>query len=109
MAALRDQRRDLSIGEATSTAMGEYLALAEAGVEMRKKFWAPELVFLEGGLTPERFRGRMGAMLDCLVIQEKPEKELELYWIGPGTAVVSETAAQYLGSFQSALHFVSAR
>ncbi|WP_258504176.1 hypothetical protein [Variovorax sp. S12S4] len=89
--------------------MGEYLALAEAGVEMRKKFWAPELVFLEGGLTPERFRGRMGAMLDCLVIQEKPEKELELYWIGPGTAVVSETAAQYLGSFQSALHFVSAR
>lgn len=55
------------------------MALAEAGAQMRKKFWAPEFAFLEGSPTPEEFKGRMGAMLDCLVIQEKPDNGLNMY------------------------------
>jgi hypothetical protein len=102
---LREQRRDLSSGDATWVAMGEYMALAEAGAQMRKKFWAPEFAFLEGSPTPEEFKGRIGAMLDCLVIQEKPDNGLDMYWIGPGTAATTDQAAQYLGSLQSALHF----
>lgn len=105
IAALRDQRRDVSGGHGTSVAIGEYMALADAGVEMRRKFWAPELAFVVGHLTREEFRGRMGAMLDCLVLQEKPDKELELNWIGPGNVAIGDVTGQYLGSLQAALHF----
>ncbi|TDP80901.1 hypothetical protein EV672_110116 [Aquabacterium commune] len=105
MAILREQQENLVPGDVTWNAMREYIALAEAGVAMRERLWAPELVFLEGSPTPEDFRGRVGAMLDCLVLQEKPAKELALYWIGPGKAAVSDIAIQHLGSLQSALHF----
>lgn len=105
IAALRDQRTDLVPGDVTWDAMGEYMALAEVGVTMRKAHWVPELVFLERYPTPEEFKGRVGALLDCLVVQEKPDKKLALHWIGPGKVAASEAAMQHLGSLQSALHF----
>lgn len=89
LAALREQRDDLSKGEVISTAMREYMKMAEAGVQLRQKHWAPEFAFISHSLTPEEFRLCIGAMLDCLVIQGKPNGVQDMYWIGPG--VVAQT------------------
>lgn len=105
LAALREQRNDLSKGDVIWTAMGEYMKMAEAGVQLRQKYWAPEFSFISHPLTVEQFRRRIGAMLDCLVIQGKPNGALDMYWIGPGTVADSERSASCLGALQSALHF----
>ena len=105
LAALREQRNDLSKGDVIWTAMGEYMKLAEAGAELRHNHLSPEFAFINAPLTPEDFRGRVGAMLDCLVIQEKPNDVLDMFWIGPGIIADTERAASCLGALQSALHF----
>jgi len=105
LAALREQRKDLSKGDVIWTAMGEYMKLAEAGANLRRNHFAPEFAFINAPLTPEDFRTRMGAMLDCLVIQEKPNDALDMYWIGPGLIADTDRAASCLGALQSALHF----
>jgi hypothetical protein len=102
---LREQRRDLSKGDVIWTAMGEYLKLAEAGVQLRQNRWAPEFEFILKGWTPEQFTDAIGSMLDCLVIQSKPEGASELNWIGPGKIARTDEAMQCLGALQSALHF----
>ncbi|RZU36726.1 hypothetical protein EV700_3192 [Fluviicoccus keumensis] len=84
LALLRKQRDDLSKGDVIWTAMGEYMRLAEAGVQLRQNSSAPEFAFLSRTMSSEEFRNCIGGMLDCLVIQSKPGKLLEMYWIGPG-------------------------
>ncbi|WP_333983517.1 hypothetical protein [Burkholderia gladioli] len=105
LAALQEQRKDLSKGDVIWTAMGEYMKLAENGSKLRQTHFAPELAFINAPLTPEDFRNRIGAMLDCLVIQEKPNNVLDMYWIGPGVIADTDRAASCLGALQSALHF----
>lgn len=105
LAALREQRNDLSDGDATWTAIGEYIKMAEAGVQLRQKHWAPEFLFISKPLTPEEFKGLIGTMLDCLVIQGKPNEEFDMHWIGPGLIAADEKTASYLGTLQAALHF----
>lgn len=105
LAALREQRNDLSKGDVIWTAMGEYMKLAEAGAKLRQKHFAPEFAFVNAPLTPEEFRECIGTMLDCLVIQEKPNNALDMYWIGPGVIADTDRAASCLGALQSALHF----
>lgn len=105
LAALREQRNDLSNGDVIWTAIGEYMKLVEAGVQLRQKHWAPEFSFISKPLEPEEFRNLIGSMLDCLVIQGKPNNELDMYWIGPGLVATNERTASCLGALQSALHF----
>lgn len=102
---LQEQRRDLSAGRVILTAMGEYIKLAEAGLEMRKKDRMPESLLLSRSLCAEDFKQTIGKMLDCLIIQQKPCDELDMFWHGPGLAAQSDEAAQCLGALQSALHF----
>ncbi len=105
LAALSEQRNDLSKGDVIWTAMGEYMKMAEAGVQLRQKHWAPELAFISRPLPPEEFRQCIGAMLDCLVIQGKPNGAPDMYWIGPGVVATNERSISCLGALQSALHF----
>lgn len=105
LSQIRQQRIDLSKGDTIWTAMGEYMRLAEAGVRLRRKRWAPEMLFLSSRLTTEKLRSRFGSMLDCLVIQEKPERKLDIYWIGPGHIAQTFETSQCLGALQSAMHF----
>ena len=105
IAALREQRNDLSKGDVIWTAIGEYMELAEAGVRLRQNHWAPEFSFISKSLESEEFRKLVGAMLDCLVIQGKSNEELDMYWIGPGIVAKNERTASCLGALQSALHF----
>ena len=102
---IREQRCDLGKEGVIWTAMGEYMKLAEAGVKLRQKRWAPELVFLSSRLTSEKLRSHFGTMLDCLIMQCKPEGKLDIYWIGPGHIARSFETSQYLGVLQSAIHF----
>ncbi|KZP57551.1 hypothetical protein A3N37_02015 [Enterobacter ludwigii] len=105
LAALREQRNDLSKGDVIWTAIGEYMKMAESGAELRQKNWAPEFSLISKPLTPEEFRGFIGMMLDCLVIQGKPNGALDMYWIGPGLIARDDNTASCLGALQSALHF----
>ena len=105
LAALREQRNDLSNGDVIWTAIGEYMKLVEAGAQLRQKHWAPEFLFISKPLEPEEFRNLVGAMLDCLVIQGKPNNGLDIYWIGPGLVATNERTASCLGALQAALHF----
>ncbi|HHQ6631957.1 TPA: hypothetical protein ACSTL1_003458 [Serratia fonticola] len=105
LAALRKQRNDLSKGDVIWTAIGEYMKLAESGAQLREKKWDLEFLLISKPLTPEKFREFIGQMLDCLVIQEKANEELDLYWIGPGLIAQDGKAVSCLGALQSALHF----
>ena len=102
---LRKQELDLPVGDVVRTAMTEYMTLIDAGIRMRQQRWAPELEFLSGPMTADLFRARIASMLDCLTIQGKPEKEVEMNWIGPGHIAQTEQTQQSLGALQSAIHF----
>ncbi|WP_186103845.1 hypothetical protein [Burkholderia gladioli] len=99
------QRHDLSQGDVIHTAMGEYARLAQAGVQLRQGNWIPEFSFLTHKLDGEQLREWMGSMLDCLIIQEKPDAMLDISWIGPGHIAQTDASAHRLGALQSALHF----
>ncbi|MGP2832037.1 hypothetical protein ACTVKO_01830 [Serratia nevei] len=105
IAMLRLQRNDLSKGDVLWTAIGQYMELAEAGVRLRQKNWAPEFDFISNALKPNDFKKLIGSMIDCLFIQEKSSQEVDLYWIGPGIIAGNEKTASCLGALQSALHF----
>jgi hypothetical protein len=102
---IRTQRADLSQGDVIWTAMGEYMTLAEAGAELRRNRWAPELDFLSRTMTTDGFKQAVSTMLDCLVIQDKPDSEFDMYWHGPNIVARTDKAIQCLGALQSALHF----
>ncbi|WP_143746657.1 hypothetical protein [Caballeronia catudaia] len=102
---IRTQRTDLSQGDVIWTAMGEYMKLAEAGAQLRRSRWAPELDFLSGTMTTDGFKRAVSTMLDCLVIQSKPEGRFDMYWHGPNVVARTDQTIQCLGALQSALHF----
>lgn len=105
LVALRQQRHDLSEGDVIWTAMGEYMKMAEYGVQLRQQNWAPEFALISKPLTPNEFRRFIGMTLDCLFIQDKSHGELDIYWIGPGLIAGDDKTASCLGALQSALHF----
>ncbi len=102
---IRTQRIDLSQGDVIWTAMGEYMKLAEAGAQLRWNRWAPEFDFLSGKMTTDGFKQTVSSMLDCLVIQSKPDGKFDMYWHGPNVVARTDKAIQCLGALQSALHF----
>lgn len=105
LAKLREQRSGLSHGDVIHAAMGEYLKLVEAGYQLRSGGYVPELQFLGAPLDVNGYKAKLRHMLDCLVIQGKPEGRSELYWHGPGIAAATDDVMQKLGGLQSALHY----
>ncbi|MCY1224066.1 hypothetical protein D9M72_362100 [compost metagenome] len=102
---MRQQQIDLDPGDVIWSAMGEYMALVEAGARLRRNRWAPELEFLSEIMTVDGFKKAVGTMLDCLVIQGKPDNAHDMYWRGPNVVARTEKKKQRLGALQSALHF----
>lgn len=103
--ALQEYRIDASSGNATAVGLAEYVKLAEAGVRLRQGNLVPELALAGAPWSPEELRKCIGLMLDCLVIQGKPEGRSEMYWIGPGEVAATDEQATFLGALQAALHF----
>jgi hypothetical protein len=58
--------------------LDSYGRIHEAGAKLRQNHFTPEFEFINVPLTPKDFKNHMGAMLDCLVIQEKPNDGLDM-------------------------------
>jgi len=65
----------------------------------------PELELVLQKMTPDTLRNYIGQMLDCMILQRKPEGGLDIYWIGPGHIAQTDEIAGCLGALQSAIHF----
>jgi hypothetical protein len=80
-------------------------ALFNEGFKLRGIFGMLEFAFLHDSLDLKRFRELQGAMVDCCVIQEKPDGHSEIFWIGPGAVAKDDQEGARICSFQAALHF----
>ena len=105
LCALRKQCDELSQGEALKIAMNEYTTMAETGAQLRRKHGILEFAFTSKKITTKEYKQCIGSMLDCLILQEKNDKTLDMYWLGPGLIAKDEKSISSLGTLQSALHF----
>jgi hypothetical protein len=82
-----------------------YIKLVERGSQLRAELSAPELELLQPNLDRKALYNVMGRLLDAMILQEKPEGELVMDWIGPGHVARNDFEASQIAAVQSAFHF----
>ncbi|HEU5135881.1 MAG TPA: hypothetical protein VFU13_12100 [Steroidobacteraceae bacterium] len=102
---LKPALTELAPGSELHEAATDILALFHAGFALRTINPVLELTLVGSPLDGHRFRQRVGGLLDCCVLQEKPEGRLYIQWIGPGIVGRDEKDAARFGRLQSAIHF----
>ncbi|MTC46782.1 hypothetical protein GKR71_13140 [Providencia sp. wls1922] len=106
MSNLEEQLTDLSQGDVLSTAIKEYLELVKKGLSLREGNSYMELDFLKcNPIDISNFERTIKSMVDCFVIQEKYDEQLDIYWLGEGANLKSDETIARIATLQCLLHF----
>lgn len=81
------------------------LALFQRGFHLRSMNSLLELSFVERRIDKASYRQCISTMVDCCVIQSKPNNKVIHEWVGTGTVARNEEDAARIGVFQASLHF----
>lgn len=92
-------------GPIVTQGLKAYVTLIDLANDCRRRLKAPELLFLEQRLDVPGFRSVLASLVDCMLIQEKPDQSVEMSWIGPNQVALDEEEASQIAAMQSAFHF----
>jgi hypothetical protein len=92
-------------GPIVTQGLQAYVTLINHANDCRRRLKAPELLFLKQRLDVQEFRSVLANLVDCMLIQEKPDKSVEMSWIGPNQVALDEEEASQIAAMQSAFHF----
>lgn len=102
---LRQVIQSTGTGPIVTDGLQSYARLVERANFCRQQLKAPELLFLQHPLDIDTFRSVLANLLDAMVLQEKPEKNLEISWIGPSQIAKNDHETGQIAAIQSAFHF----
>lgn len=86
---------------------GEIRALFKAAMDLRACDPFLECRFLGQQIDAASFYARIGQLLDCCILQEKPHEGVQLEWVGPGIVATHQRSAELLGLLQAAFHYTT--
>jgi hypothetical protein len=96
-----------ALGGSPAAPWGGYdvLALFKEGFKLRSANGVLEFAFIGRPMDKNAYRSCVATMVDCCVLQAKPDDKVILEWVGPGIVAKTDDDAARIGVFQASLHF----